>query len=145
MKRLIVITALILVLVTGNSLAQNFGNDGPKLIAKAESTYLSKTVIIKQADILNDRLTSKAQKVNETYGSNTTSYSPQDTKAPEPRLNSKDISLLIKEELNLKKNLDLEYKSPKINFKEIPLFISSKDDKTNGVVLPPFLYFKQQF
>jgi hypothetical protein len=145
MKKLIVITTLILVLVTGNSFAQNASNDEPKLIAKAESTYLSKTVIIKQGDIINHRLESKRQIVNETDGRNAASYSPQNTKAPEQALNSKDISLLIKEELNLEKNLDLEYKSPRINFKEMPLFVSSKDDKTKGVVLPPFLYFKHQF
>lgn len=145
MRRLSVISALILLLLGGNFLDQNPTIDKPILIAKARSSHPSRTAFINRADIANDEPDIETQTVNQRDWKNTARYSPSDGKATQAYSSSKDISLLIKEELNLQKKLGLEYKSAKINFRRIPLFLSSKDDNTRGAVLPPFVYFKQKF
>jgi len=52
-----------------------------------------------------------------------------------------DISLLT----GSVENSELTYESPKLNVEDLPLVMSSADKKTVSIVLPPFLYFKQQF
>lgn len=52
-----------------------------------------------------------------------------------------DISLLTGSGENSK----LTYESPSLNVEDLPLVMSSTDRKTVSIVLPPFLYFKQQF
>lgn len=42
-------------------------------------------------------------------------------------------------------NSELTYESRSLNVEDLPLVMSSADKKTVSVVLPPFLYFKQQF
>lgn len=54
---------------------------------------------------------------------------------------SSDISLLTRSG----ENSELTYESPKLNVEDLPLVMSSADKKTVSIVLPPFLYFKQQF
>lgn len=52
-----------------------------------------------------------------------------------------DISLLT----GSGENSELTYESPSLNVEDLPLVMSSTDRKTVSIVLPPFLYFKQQF
>lgn len=52
-----------------------------------------------------------------------------------------DISLLTRSV----ESSELTYESPKLNVEDLPLVMSSADKKTVSIVLPPFLYFKQQF
>ena len=52
-----------------------------------------------------------------------------------------DISLLT----GSGENSELTYESPSLNVEDLPLVMSSADRKTVSIVLPPFLYFKQQF
>ena len=54
---------------------------------------------------------------------------------------SSDISLLT----GSVENSELTYESPSLNVEDLPLVMSSADKKTVSIVLPPFLYFKQQF
>ena len=56
-----------------------------------------------------------------------------------------DITLLTESGLAKGLNQDRTYESQSLNVEDIPLVISSADKKTVSIVLPPFLYFKQQF
>lgn len=58
---------------------------------------------------------------------------------------SKDISLLVKNELKPGISPDQVYESPSLKAEDLPLVMSSADKKTISVVMPPFLYFKTQF
>lgn len=56
-----------------------------------------------------------------------------------------DISLLVKNELKPGISPDQVYESPSLKAEDLPLVMSSADNRTMSVVLPPFLYFKTQF
>jgi hypothetical protein len=56
-----------------------------------------------------------------------------------------ETALSIERGLTLGKNTDLSYDPPTLRAEDLPLVMSSADNKTISVVLPPFLYFKTQF
>lgn len=61
------------------------------------------------------------------------------------REGSSDISLFVRNELEAANNPDRSYESPSLNIEDLPMVMSSTDKTTMSIVLPPFVYFKQQF
>ncbi len=61
------------------------------------------------------------------------------------RRDSSDISSLVRNGFGPANNHDLSYESPSLKAEDIPLVMSSGDKKTMSVVMPPFMYFKQEF
>lgn len=61
------------------------------------------------------------------------------------REGSGEISLFTGSEPAVGENTGLTYESQSLNVENLPLVMSSADKKTVSIVLPPFLYFKQQF
>ncbi|MGH7901749.1 MAG: hypothetical protein ACRENZ_08425 [Thermodesulfobacteriota bacterium] len=141
----IVISTLTLLMIASHSFAENFTIQQPKLLAKAEMESSSGSNIIRQNKSINKKFEEQSQKINEFNKERSSSKLFREPRLKDSNANSVDISLLINEELKLQKNLNLEYKAPLYSFKEIPIFISSKDEKTKGLVLPPFLFFKKRF
>lgn len=132
MRRLITITLLTALMITSKSLAQSDEKVEPLLLAKADEKIKG---------------TFERESINNINRSNANpDHAPPEAPGASKLGNdSRDISLLIKNELNLESSLDLEYKAPRLKAEQLPLLMSSKDRKTEGVVFPPFLYFKKQF
>ena len=145
MKSLIAITLLITLMNTSSSIAQSDEKLGPPLLAKAESKELSISKIADAHEKIKSNMESES--IRNRYSDKEYSYSqdPQHSGALNSIDDSGDISLMIKNELNLEKSLDLKFKSPKLKAEQLPLVMSSKNTKTKGVVFPPFLYLKKQF
>lgn len=145
MKGLIAITLLITFLTTSGSIARGDDKLEPTLLAKAEHNVLSISKIAHAHEKIKSNIESES--IRNSYSDKGHSYNqdPQHSGALDSSDGSKDISLLIKNELDLEKNLDLEYKAPRLKAEQLPLLMSSKDRKTKGAVFPPFLYLKKQF
>ena len=145
MKTLITITLLIAIMTTYSSIAQCDEKGEPALLAKAESEELSISKIANAHEKIKSNMGSES--IRNKYSDKEYSYKqdPKHSDALNSSDGSRDISLLIKNELNLEKSLDLEYDSPKLKAEQLPLVMSSKNTKTKGVVFPPFLYLKKQF
>jgi hypothetical protein len=145
MKGLIAIILLITLMNTSSSIARSDDKLEPTLLAKAESNLLSISKIAHAHEKIKSNIESES--IKNRYSDNGHSYNqdPQHPGALESSNGSKDISLLIKNELDLEKDLDLEYKAPRLKAEQLPLLMTSKDRKTKGAVFPPFLYLKKQF
>jgi hypothetical protein len=145
MRRLIAITLLTALMITSNSIAQSNEALEPTLLARAETNESSISMI---ADAhLKIKSNMESESIRNRYSDRGYSYiqDPQGSGTLDLRDGSRDISLLIKDELNLENGLDLEYKSPKLKAEQLPLVMSTKDRKTKGIVFPLFLYLKKQF
>ncbi|MDA2919396.1 hypothetical protein MYX76_07890 [Desulfobacterota bacterium AH_259_B03_O07] len=145
MKRLIAISVLTMLMVSFGSLAQSNEMEESKLLAKAETHKSSVSKLINTDEKINSNFERNSNNTNIMNNGASKNSIHESSGASELENDSKDISLLIKSELNLEKSLDLVYRSPSLKAEELPLVMSSKDKKTKGVVLPPFLYFKIQF
>ncbi len=145
MKGLIAITLLITFMTTSSSIAQSDDKLEPTLLAKADSKELSISKIAHAHEKIKSNIESES--IRNSYSGNGHPYNqdPQHSGALDSSDGSKDISLLIKNELDLEKDLDLEYKAPRLKAEQLPLLMSTKDRKTKGAVFPPFLYLKKQF
>jgi hypothetical protein len=145
MKRLIAITLLITLMNTSSSIARSDDKLEPTLLAKAERKEISFSKIAHAHEKIKSNIESES--IRNSYSDKGYSYNqdPQHSGALESSNGPKDISLLIKNELDLEKDLDLEYKAPRLKAEQLPLLMSSKDRKTKGAVFPPFLYLKKQF
>jgi hypothetical protein len=145
MKTLIAMTVLIALVITSNSIAQSDEQLEPTLLAKAENKGLSISKIANAHEKIKSNMESES--ITNRYSD--TGYSDNQVPRHSGPLNmedgSRDISLSIKKELALEKNLDLEYKSPKVKTEQMPLVMSTKNKKTKGVLFPAFLYLKTQF
>lgn len=145
MKRLIAIAVLTMLIIASSSPAQSDEKEKPRLLARAEVHSSSAPDILKADETIKINFESDTKiKITMNRGFFDKSDSQRSSVSDSIR-GSEDISLLIKDELDLEKNLDLNYKSPSLKAEELPLVMSSKDKKTKGVLLPPFLYFKKQF
>ena len=145
MKSLIAITVIIALMIISSSIAQCEENGEPALLAKAESEELSISKIANAHEKIKSSMQNEPTKDGNSERAYTSNQKPQHSGAADSSDASRDISLLIKKELNLEKNLDLQYESPKLKAEQMPLVMSSKNTKTKGVVFPPFLYLKKQF
>ncbi|MGB7291330.1 MAG: hypothetical protein WBD99_04075 [Thermodesulfobacteriota bacterium] len=145
MKSLIAITLLITFMTTSSSIARSDEKLEPTLLAKAESEELSISKIADAHEKIKSNMESES--IRNRYSDRGYSYNqdPQHSDALDSSDGSRDISLLIKYELDLERDLDLEYKAPRLKAEQLPLLMSSKDRKTKGAVFPPFLYLKKQF
>lgn len=145
MKTLIAITVLIALMITSGSIAQSGEQAEPALLAKADNKELS----ISEIADTHEKIRSSIERESITNSHSDKGYSdsqvPQHSGTSDLKDGSRDISSSIKKELTLEKNLDLEYKSPKVKAEHLPLVMSTKDKKTKGIVFPPFLYLKKQF
>lgn len=145
MGKLIAMTILSALLISSSSSAESADKAERILLARAETRDSSDSIFMKADEKING--TFERESVENANPSN----GDPDNALPEILSHSKsgnvsrDVSSLIKNELNLERDLDLEYKAPRLKAEQLPLIISSKDRKTKGVVLPPFLYFKKQF
>lgn len=145
MKSLIAITLLIALMNTSSSLAQSDEKLEPTLLAKAESKELSFSKIADAHEKIKRNMESESIRNRHSDKEYSYNQDPQHSGALNSIDGSRDISLMIKNELNLEKSLDLKFKSPKLKAEQLPLVMSSKNAKTKGVVFPPFLYLKKQF
>jgi hypothetical protein len=145
MKSLIAITVLIALMIISSSIAQCDEKGEPALLAKAGSEELS----ISKIDNAHEKMKSSMQNepIKDRYSEKgyQSNADPKHSGAVDSNDRSRDISLLIKKELNLEKNLDLKYRSPKLKAEQMPLVMSSRNTKIKGVVFPAFLYLKKQF
>ena len=136
---------LILLLTTSFSIAQINEKKDARLLARAEIQISSTQIIIKDDETFNrnsENPPNNDTEINNRANSNSDQLSPISLELGE---GSSDTSLLINKVLKLEKDHDLTYKSPSLKAEDLPLVMSSADRKTVSVVLPPFLYFKQQF
>lgn len=145
MKTLIVITLLIALVTTSSSIAQSDEKLEPTLLAKAESKELSISKIADAPEKIKSNMESESIRNGYSDSGYSDNQDPQHSNTLDSSDSSGDISLLIKNELNLEKSLDLDYNSPKLKAEQLPLVMSSKNKNTKGVVFPPFLYLKKQF
>lgn len=145
MKSLIAITVLIALMIISSSIAQCDENGEPALLAKAESEELSISKIANAHEKIKSGMQNEPIKDGYSGKAYQSNQEAQHSRAADSSDASRDISLLIKKELNSEKNLDLQYKSPKLKAEQMPLVMSSKNTKTKGIVFPPFLYLKKQF
>ena len=145
MKSLVAITALIALMIISSSIAQCDEKGKPALLAKAESEELSISKIANAHEKIKSSMQNESIKDRYSENGYPSNQDREHSGAVDSPEGSRDISLLIKKELNLEKNLDLQYKLPKLKAEQMPLVMSSKNTKTKGVVFPPFLYLKKQF
>ena len=145
MKSLIGIAVLVALMISSGAIGQCDENGEPALLAKAESEELSISNVANAHEKIKSSI--ENQSIKDRYSDNGHSSDQQTRRsgAVDSSDGSRDISRLIKQELNLEKNLELQYKSPKLKPEQMPLVMSSKNTKTKGAVFPPFLYLKKQF
>ena len=145
MRRLIAIALLTAIMITSNSVAQGNEELEPVLLAKAEASELSISKIANVREKIKSNMESESIRNGDSDSRYSDNQDRQGSGNLDLRDGSRDISLLIKNQLSLEKSLDLNYISPKLKAEQLPLVMSSKNKKTKGVVFPPFLYLKKQF
>ena len=145
MKTFIGMTVLMALIITSSAIARSGEQPEPALLAKANNKELS----ISKITDAHEKIRSNIERESTTNSYSDRGYSdnqvPQHSVHSDLKDSSRDISSSIKKELTLEKNLDLEYKSPKVKAGQLPLVMFTKDKKTKGFVFPPFLYLKKQF
>ncbi len=149
MNKIIAIAILSSLISASNSLAQDIETREVKLLAKAEIDtspgLIDLLQPINQGEIINNKInihTYKTKTLNNRISDN---FVPQEYKDLGLNRYSKDISVLIEEELKLLKRDDLVYKSPPITLEDISLFKFSISNKTKSVILPAFVYLNHKF
>ena len=145
MKSSIAIAVLFGLMIVSSSIAQSEENGEPALLAKAEGEELSISKIANAHEKIKSSMQNEPIKDGYSEKAYPSNQEARHSRAADSSDASRDISLLIKKELNLEKNLDLQYESPKLKAEQMPLVMSSKNTKTKGVVFPPFVYLKKQF
>lgn len=123
---------LMLLLTTSFSMAQSDEKKNVRLLAKGESRILSAKSIVKDEESFNGNSENHAN-----------SHQLHPVSAEISGVSSDTLLLNKVSELEL--DYDGSYKSPSLKVEDLPLVMSSEVRKTMGVVLPPFLYFKQRF
>lgn len=145
MGKLVGIAILTAVMISSSPLAQSADNGERIVLARADTRDSSDSIFMKADEEFNSTLEKKSVKNVDTVNRFPDKALPENSSHSKVGNASRDISLLIKNELNIERNLDLEYKSPRLKAEQLPLLMSSSDRKTKGAVLPPFLFFKKQF
>lgn len=145
MGKLIAVTILTALTISSSSFAQSADKTELIVLARAETRDSSDSIFMKANEEFDETPERKSVE-NLNPGKETPENElPEILSHTKLGTVSRDISLLVKNELHLERNLDLEYKAPRLKAEQLPLLMLSKDRKTKGVVLPPFLYFKKQF
>lgn len=145
MKTFIAITVLIGLVMTSSAIARSGEQRKPVLLAKADNKELSISKITDAHGKIRGNIARESTTNSYSDRGYVDNQVPQHSGPSDLKDSSRDISSSIKKELTLEKNLDLEYKSPKVKAEHLPLVMSTKDKKTKGIVFPPFLYIKKQF
>lgn len=145
MKSLVAITVLTLLLIASNSIAQSNEGLEPMLLARAETHESSISKIANAREKFKGNIKNESRRDRNMDDGYSYYLGLGGSAILDSRGGSRDISLLIKNELELERSLDLQYKSPKLKAEQLPLVMSSKNKKTKGAVFPPFVFFKKQF
>lgn len=149
MNKIVAIAILSLLISASYSLTQDIETREFKLLAKAEIDtspgLIDLLQPINQGEIINNKINIQTYKTKTLNSRVSDNFVPQEYKDLGLNHYSKDISVLIEEELNLLKRGDLVYMSQPITLEDISLFKFSISNKTKSLILPAFVYLNHKF